>query len=150
MPSQVPKQFDLVVYDNFATKDQNAPLTGVSVQGSVTVTISWNAASTDVVDKEVAFSDPVWVDPGCGPLTIYDEAIGGGVQPVGAVAWKVNTSFQKTLETDTPNNRCRWTITPVIDLVRTVTSTVGNPTETDIPYTATANAKGGWIPIGPS
>ena len=147
MPSGT-QQFDLEVFDNnYATDDPGAPLVGTNVHGTVTVTINWNSAGTDLTDKAVEFSEVHWDDPGSGPLTVYSDAMGGGVQPVGAVAWTVKTSFQKTMEKDTPNKRFRWTITPQVDLIRTFTSKIGNPNETGVIFTATDNAKGGWLPL---
>jgi hypothetical protein len=146
MPSGT-QQFDLDVYDNnYPTGDPAAPLVGTNIHGTVTVTINWNPAGTDLADGAVSFSPAQWDVPGCGPLTVYSDAMGGGVQPVGAVAWTIKTSFQKTAEQDTPNKRFRWIITPQVELVRTFTSTIGDPNETGAVFTATDNAKGGWLP----
>ncbi|HEY1763757.1 MAG TPA: hypothetical protein VGF85_02460 [Opitutaceae bacterium] len=142
-----PKTFDLVVYDHYLTYDPQAPMDGVNVQGTVTVTIGWNPAGTDVVDAGVGFSDPAWTDTGAGPINLFDEVIGGGIMPLGVATWSVNTSFQRTLEKDTPNNRCRWVITPAVDLIRTITSTIGKPTRVVTAYTATDIVKGGWTPL---
>ncbi len=147
MPSGT-QQFDLEVYDNnYRTGDPASPLIGINIQGTVTVTIHWNAAGSDLADGSVAFAEVHWDEPGCGPLTVYSDAMGGGMQPVGAVAWTIKTSFQKTMERDTPNNRFRWTITPRVDLIKTFTSTIGAPDETGVVFTVTDNAKGGWLPL---
>jgi hypothetical protein len=141
------KSFDLVVYDHYQTYDPQAPIEGVSIQGTVTVTLSWNAAGTDLADPGVAFSDPVWNDPGAGPINLFDEVIGGGIMPLGVAIWSVQTSFQQTLEKDTPNNRCRWVITPAVDLIRTIISTIGKPTRAETIYTASDPVKGDWLPL---
>ena len=146
MPSG-PQTFDLQLYEVYHTGDPAAPLDGTNITGIITVTINWNAGGTDVLEKAVVFSDGDWGDAGKGPLTLYDEAMGGGTKPVGTVAWTAKPTFTKTKETDTPNNRYRWMITPVIDLVRTVTSTEGNPPEILVTYTASDNVPGGWIPL---
>jgi hypothetical protein len=140
------QQFDLPVYDSFQTKDPAAALVGTDIEGTVTVTINWNAAGTDLAPSGVVFSEAVWNAAGNGPLTVYDEAMGGGLQAIGTAAWSVSTSFSKTMKTDTPNKRYLWTVTPVVILTRKVTSTIGNPTVTEVAYTATDNVDGGWIP----
>ena len=142
------KTFDLVVYDHYLTNDPQTSLDGVSIQGTVTVTLNWNATGSDLVDPGVAFSDPVWDDPGAGPINLFDQVIGGGIMPLGVATWSVSSSFQKTLEKDTPNGRCRWSITPVVALVRTVTSTIGKPNRIDTVYTASGVVKGAWGPMG--
>lgn len=144
MPSG-PQQFDLVVYDTYKTGDPAAPIDGVNIQGTVTVTINWNPGGTDLTAEGVVFSGAVWGDAGSGPLTVYDEALGGGIQPVGTATWSVRTQSKKTMVPDTPNKRYRWTITPIVELVRTVTSTVGNPTDAEVVGNASDNAQGGWM-----
>jgi len=141
-----PQQFDLQVYDSYQTRDPAASLEGTDIRGSVTVTINWNAGGTDVTEPAVAFSAAQWSEAGSGPLAIFDEAVGGDLQPIGMVSWKVSTQFVKTMEPDTPNKRYRWTITPMVELIRTVLSTVGNPPDAEVAYTASDTAQGGWIP----
>jgi hypothetical protein len=77
---------------------------------------------------------------------VYSDAIGGGVQPVGTVAWKVVTTTLKAVETDTPNKLVRSTFTPQVQLVRTFTSQTGDPPDTEVAYTATETVRGGWTP----
>ncbi len=146
MPTFGPQQFDLVVYDTYKTGDPAAPIDGIDIEGTVGVTVNWNSTGTDLTPQGVQFADASWGVAGNGPITLYDEALGGGVQPVGTVAWTVKTRFSKTMEPDTPNNRYRWTITPMVDLVRTVTSTIGNPKDIQVTGNASSNAKGAWIP----
>lgn len=141
------KTFDLVVYDHYLTHDPQTALDGVDIQGTVTVSLGWNAAGTDLADPGVTFSDPVWTDPGAGPINLFDQVVGGGIMPLGVATWSVNTSFQKILERDTPNSRCRWSITPIVDLVRTVTSTIGKPTRSETIYTASGVVKAAWAPL---
>jgi hypothetical protein len=146
MPPLVPQQFDMEVYDSYQTHDPAAPIVGTDIQGTVSVTINWNANRTDLTDQGVQFSDVAWSASGNGPLTVYSDAIGGGLQPIGTVAWKVATSTLKSLETDTPNKQVRLTITPQVQLVRTLTSQIGDPPDTEVVNTATETAKGNWTP----
>lgn len=146
MPPTGPQQFDLMLYENYLTRDPAEPLVGSDIGGAVTVTINWNPGGTDLMDKGVEFSSTLWSGAGNGPLTVYDDAMGGVLQPVGTVAWAARTRFSKGMEPDTPNNRYRWTITLIAELVRTVTSKTGNQPETEVTYTASDTAKGGWIP----
>ena len=141
-----PQQFDLPVYETYLTRDPAEPLVGTDIEGTITVTINWNPAGTDLAEQGVAFSSPVWSGAVNGPLTVYDEAMGGGLQPVGTVSWSVRTQFSKAVEPDTPNKRFRWSVTPIIELVRTLKPTDGNQPDIEVTYTASDNAKGEWIP----
>jgi hypothetical protein len=145
-----PQQFDLPVYETYNTKDPAAPITGIEIVGNVTVTINWNLAGTDLTDKDVVFSDPVWTAPGNGPLNVYDEAVGGGLKPIGTVAWSAQTHALKNVETDTPNKKVRWAVTPVVQLIRTVKSSTGDPDDIQVVYTASDTVRGAWMPQPPS
>ena len=145
MPQLGPQQFDMTVYETYQTKDPAAPITGTEIQGTVSVTINWNLNRTELTDQGIVFSDPVWLGAGNGPLAVYDDAIGGGLQQVGTVAWTVKTQAFKVVETDTPNNKYRWAITPEVQLVRTFTSKIGDPPDTQVTYTASDTVRGGWM-----
>jgi hypothetical protein len=146
MPQLGPQQFDMTVYETYQTKDPAAPITGTEIQGTVSVTINWNLNRTELTDQGVVFSDPVWLGQGNGPLAVYDDAIGGGLQQVGTVAWTIKTQALKVVETDTPNKLYRWAITPEAQLIRTFTSKIGDPSDTQVTYTASDTVRGGWMP----
>jgi hypothetical protein len=141
-----PQQFDLTVYETYQTKDPAAPLTGTQIQGTITVTVNWNLAGTQLTDQGVTYSDTLWTGPGCGPFNVYDEALGGGLQVIGTVAWKTQTNTIKTVESDPTGNQVRWSVTPVITLVRTFKSSTGDPDDTEVTYTASDTVKGAWMP----
>jgi hypothetical protein len=141
-----PIEFDLQVFETYQTRDPAAPITGTEIQGTVTVTINWNPKGTELTDKDVVFSDAVWTGAGSGPLTVYDEALGGGLQPIGKVQWKALPRTLKVVETDTPNKQIRWAVTPLVDLVRTFKSSTGDPDDTQTTYTASDTVHGGWMP----
>ena len=92
------------------------------------------------------FSAPLWLGPGNGPLTVYDDALGGGPTPIGKVTWSILTHTLKVAELDKSNKQFRWAITPVVQLIRTFTSMTGGPANTQVVYTASDTAKGGWMP----
>jgi hypothetical protein len=141
-----PQQFDLSVYETYQTKDPAAPITGTEIEGTVTVTINWNLAGTELTDKDVQYSDILWTGAGNGPLTVYDDALGGGMKAIGTVEWHAKTHTIKVVETETPNKQVRWAITPVVELVRTFKSTVGDPDDTGVTYTASDTVRGAWMP----
>jgi hypothetical protein len=145
-----PQQFDLSVFETYQTKDPAAPITGTEIEGAISVTINWNMNGTELTDKDVEYSDSLWIGAGNGPLTVYDEAIGGGLKPIGTVEWKTDTHTLKKVETDTPNKQVRWAITPVIQLIRTFKSTIGDPDDTEVAYTASDTVRGGWMPQPPA
>ncbi len=141
-----PQQFDLLVFETYQTKDPAAPLVGTHIECTVGVTIDWNLNRTELTGKGVEFLDPFWSGPGNGPMTVYDEAIGGGTQPVGTVSWSVATQVLKSVEEDAPNRRYRWAVTPELQLIRKFVSKLGEPPDTEITYTASDTVRGGWIP----
>ncbi|HXQ82423.1 MAG TPA: hypothetical protein VN775_13980 [Opitutaceae bacterium] len=146
MPPLGPQQFDLSVSETYQTKDPAAPIVGTDIQGTVSATVNWNLNRTELTDQGVVFSDPSWLGPGCGPLTVYDDGIGGGLQPVGAVAWSLKTQVLRVVEADTPNKQYRWAITPVVQLIRTITSTIGKLPDTQVTGQDSQTVKGGWLP----
>ena len=146
MPCSGPQPFDLKVYDNYQTNDPSAPLSGVDVAATTTVTVNWNAAGTDLTNKGVQFADPQWDAPGCGPLSVYADVIGGGMQKTGTVAWSVVTHVLQRMEVDTPGNRQRLAVTPVIQLLRTFTAIEGNSPEELVAFTASETVRGNWMP----
>jgi hypothetical protein len=140
-----PQEFDLQVFETYQTRDPAAPITGTEIEGSVTVTINWNLSGTELTDKDVEFSDVAWSAAGNGPFTVYDNALGGGMKPIGTVEWKAETHAIKKVEADTPNKQVRWAITPVVQLVRAFKSTTGDPNDTEVTYTASDTVRGGWM-----
>jgi hypothetical protein len=150
MPPLGPQQFDLSVFETYQTKDPAAPLAGTDIQGTVGVTINWNLNRTELTAQGVEFSAPLWLGPGNGPLTVFDDALGGGLRPIGTVAWSVVTHALKVVDPDPSNKQYRWAITPVIQLIRKFTSSTGGLPDTRITYTASDTVRGGWIPQPPS
>lgn len=147
MPLTGPQQFDLQVFDTFQTNDPAAPLAGTDIVGTVGVTLNWNPQGTDLTARGVEFAPAAWQSPGRGPLTVYDNVVGGGLQPVGTVAWAVATHTLKTIQTDTPNRRQRWAITPVIQLIRTFVPKDCSPPDPEVAYTASDTVRGNWMPM---
>jgi hypothetical protein len=147
MPPTPAQQFDLEVFDTFQTNDPAAPIAGTDIVGAVGVTINWNPPGTALTAKGVEFADALWQSPGPGPLTVYDNAMGGGLQPVGTVAWSVVPHTLKRIESDTPNRRQRWAITPVIQLIRRFVPNAGSPPEAEVAYTASDTVRGNWMPL---
>jgi hypothetical protein len=141
-----PQQFDLSVFETYQTKDPAAPITGTEIEGTVSVTINWNLAGTELTDKDVQYSDASWSGAGNGPLTVYDDAMGGALVAIGTVAWTAQTHTLKKVETDTPNKQMRWAVTPVVQLIRNFKSKVGDPDDTEVTYTASDTVRGGWMP----
>jgi hypothetical protein len=146
MPPVGPQQFDLPVYDTYQTYDPAAPIVGTQIVGTVGVTINWNLSGTDLTADGVQFSDPLWTGPGNGPLNVFDNAIGGGLKQIGTVSWSIVTHVLKVVETDTPNGNIRWAITPVVQLIRAFTSTIGAPSDTEVVNTNSDTVRGGWMP----
>jgi hypothetical protein len=147
MSSTGPQEFDLEVFDTFQTNDPAAPITGTDIAGTVGVTINWNLKGTELTAKGVEFADALWQSPGHGPLTVYDNALGGGLKPVGTVAWSVVTHALKKIEPDTPNQRQRWAITPVIQLIRNFVPNDGRPPDAEVAFTASETVRGNWMPM---
>jgi hypothetical protein len=147
MPLTGPQQFDLQVFDTFQTNDPAAPIVGTDIVGTVGVTINWNPQGTDLTAKGVEFDDALWQSPGHGPLTVYDNALGGGLQEVGAVAWCVVTHTLKKIEPDTPNHRQRWAITPLVQLTRNFVPKDGSPPTATVAFTASDTVRGNWMPL---
>jgi hypothetical protein len=147
MPPLGPQQFNLQVFDTYNTGSPNEPVDGTHIVGIVQVTIDWNLDRTDLTGKGVEFGDPFWQGPGNGPMIVYSEEIGSGPQPVGKVAWSLTTNALKDTDQDTPNKRFRWSITPVVQLVRTYTPNDGSPPDTEVVYTASDTVKGTWRPM---
>jgi hypothetical protein len=147
MPPPGPQQFDLEVFDTFQTNDPAAPIAGTDIVGTVGVTINWNPQGTDLTAKGVDFAPALWQSPGCGPLTVYDNALGGGLQPVGTVTWSIITHVLKKIESDTPNQRQRWAITPVIQLMRSFVPKDGSPPDAEVAFTASETVRGNWMPM---
>lgn len=138
-----PLQFDLSLYETYQTKDANAPLTGTEIEGTVSVKVDWGAGGA--TQPTAAFDPPAWNATGAGPLTVYDDVI-GGVKPIGTVSWNVATHAIVKLEPNTPEMKSRWTVTPVVQLVRTFCPADGSPTQTDITFTDSDTVKGDWFP----
>lgn len=147
MSSTGPQEFDLEVFDTFQTNDPAAPIIGTDIAGTVGVTINWNLKGTELTAKGVEFADALWQSPGDGPLTVYDNALGGGLKPVGTVAWSVVTHALKKIEPDTPNQRQRWAITPVIQLIRNFVPNDGSPPDAEVAFTASETVRGNWMPM---
>ena len=72
----------------------------------------------------------------------------GGLKPVGTVAWSVVTHVAKKVETDTPNQRQRWAVTPIVQLMRLFVSKDGSPPDDEVVYTASDTVRGNWMPLG--
>jgi|SRR5664279_1684976 hypothetical protein len=144
MPTLGPQQFNLQVFDTYNTGSPTEPLGGTHIVGIIQVTINWVLDQTDLTDKGVEYGAPFWQGPGNGPLVVYSEEIGGISQPVAKVAWSMVTNTLKEIEQDTPNHRCRWSITPVVQLVRTYTPDDGSPPDIEVVYTASDTEKGAW------
>jgi hypothetical protein len=140
-----PQEFDLQLFETYQTKDPAAPITGTEIEGTVTVTVNWNLAGTELTDKGVEFSDPVWSSAGKGPFTVYDDVFGGGMKPIGTVEWKAATHAIKNVEADAPNKQVRWAITPVVQLIRTFKSSTGDPDDTEVTNTASDTVRGAWM-----
>jgi hypothetical protein len=147
MPPIPFQQFDLEVFDTFQTNDPAAPIAGTDIVAAVEVTINWNSPGTALTAKGVEFADAAWQSPGHGPLTVYDNVMGGGLQTVGTVAWSVVTHTLKRIEPDAPNRRQRWAITPVIQLIRSFVPHSGSPPNTEVAYTASETVRGNWMPM---
>lgn len=139
-----PQQFSLSVYETYSTKDPNGPLTGAEIEGSIDVTVQWAAAAAS--QPTLAFAAPSWIGCGAGPLAVYDDEI-GGLKPIGTVKWAVETHSIFKTEPNTPEKKARWTVTPVVQLVRTFTPSDGSPPDTQVTYTASDTAKGDWFPL---
>ena len=139
-----PQQFNLPVGETFQTRDPAAPGTGVIISATVGITINWNNAHTELTDKGVEFDPPQWAETGCGPLTVY-SSWGDLPPPIGRVSWSIDTHLLTKTETDTPNKRYRWAITPVVQLHRQVTMTDGTPSSSVVAYTASDTVRGDWI-----
>ena len=80
-----------------------------------------------------------------GPLTIYDPA-SSVLPPIGRVTWSIETHVLKKVETDTPNKRYRWAVTPMVQLIRQAKMTDGSPSTTGVVYTASDTVRGAWAP----
>jgi hypothetical protein len=148
MPPSGPQQFDLNLFETFDTKDPAAPQGGLNIQGQVGVTVNWNIAGTELTDKGVEYDAPLWLGPGCGPFTIFEEVLNQQPRPVGSVVWSVVTRTYKSVKQDPPNKRYRWSVTPVATLIRTVTSTQGKPPEiTQVMSAKPDPIDGNWLPL---
>jgi hypothetical protein len=139
-----PQQFDLWVGETFQTNDPASPVTGIDISATVGVTIDWNLGGSELTNKGVEFSAPQWAGPGNGPFTIYNP-VSSIPPPIGRVSWSIETHVLKKMETDTPQNRYRWAVTPVVQLIRQVTMTDGSPSTTGVINTASNTVRGGWI-----
>jgi hypothetical protein len=143
MPSG-PLQFDKQVFDAFNTQAPDAPVGGTYIVGTTSITLNWNPAGTELTDQAVVFGNVRWDKSGCGPLPVYDDAMGGGMKCSGTVAWATDTDVMKKLITDAATQRVRWAITPVIRLTRTVTPIDNGPPTSDQVYEATNTVWGEW------
>jgi hypothetical protein len=138
-----PQQFELTVYETYTTKDPKAPITGTEIQGNVGVTIDWGSGGAS--PPALTFDPASWLGAGAGPLTVYGDAL-GDPKPVGTVSWDVATHSIAKTETNTPEKKSRWTITPIVQLVRTFTPCEGPQPDAEVTYTASDTAKGAWYP----
>jgi hypothetical protein len=142
-----PLQFDMQVFDTYQTNDPAAPIDGAHIVATISITINWNVAGTELTNAGVVFSAPVWIGPGGGPLNVYDNTMGGGLKLIGTVTWSVNADTLKRIDTDTANQRLRWMITPVLQLIRTFKPNDGSPPDIEVAYTNSDTSYGNWTPM---
>lgn len=143
MPPNAPQEFELQVFDKFNTHDANAPIVGTDIVGTLPITLHWNAGRTDLTKKGVEFGDATWQSPGCGPLQVYEETIGGN-QLVGDVSWSLKTRVLKKKEMDSAPRRYRWLITPVVELWRKQVRPGAKSGTTQLVYTASNSVLSAW------
>jgi hypothetical protein len=139
-----PQQFELTVYETYQTKDPQAPITGTEIQATVGISIDWGTGGG--AQPAMTFDSPSWVGAGKGPMPVFGDAL-GEPKPIGTIGWDVATHSVVKTETNTPEKKSRWTITPIVQLVRTFTPCEGTQPETEVTYTASDTAKGDWYPL---
>ena len=141
----MPQPFDLWIGETFQTHDPATPIVGLDIAATVPVTVNWNAAGTGLTDDGVTFGTAQW-QVGPGPFTIYN-AIGFALPPIGRVVWTVETHVLTKTEKDTPGNRTRLAVTPLVQLVRVITMTDGTPSSHGVVYSASTTVRGAWIAV---
>lgn len=144
-PSPMPQTFELWIGETFQTHDNGAPVAGVDVAATVLVTIHWDAVIAALLAQDVTFEAPRW-QGGPGPLTNYNP-IGFALPPVGRVKWGVETHVLKKTERNTPGTQTRLAVTPVVQLIRSITMTDGTPSSSGVVYTASTTVRGSWVNV---
>ena len=142
------QQFELPLSDSYPANNPADPSDDLAVNVSVPVTLFWNLDRTELDQKkDVAFSDPRWLGSGQGPHPIFEEKIGGTVQKVGTVEWKIITEVLRRVETNTPGKKYRHTITPVARLIRTFVPVNGGSPRIEEARQYSSTVRGNWIAL---
>lgn len=149
MPTQYgPQQFELSLGDTYPANNPADPNDDISVSVVVPVTLHWNLERTALdKEKDVQFSTPRWSGAGAGPHVVFEEKMGGRVEKVGTVEWKLASDVLRRVETNTPGKKYRLMITPVVRLMRTFTPSNGGSPRFEEVRINSSTVRGGWIPM---